>query len=423
MNLVELFRIAIKSLWIRKLRSFLATLGIVFGVAAVVSMVSINESTKRQALKQFEALGITNIRIKSIRPVVKEQKTQRRQWVIKYGITPEDVSHLCAIIPGVKQHSISRYMKKNVWVGDKKLELRVLGVTPSFFAVNKLKIARGRCINDVDIELLAQVCMLGSQVARQLFRSISPINQEVKIAHRYFKVVGVLQDRAFTGGAYGEGDINNYVFIPYSTCIKRYGKYKVTIEPGKMEGEEVYVDELVICINDVEDVIPASAVVKRYLQRTHPRRDYEVIVPLELLKQREHARRVFNLVMLAIASISLIVGGIGIMNIMLANVVERTREIGTRRALGATKKSILQQFLIESITLTLFGGIVGILVGILLTWGMTAIISAFLQFEFAIEPVAIVISFLIALAVGVIFGTYPAVKAANLSPLEALRME
>jgi putative ABC transport system permease protein len=419
---MELFGQAIKSLKIHKLRSLLATLGIVFGVAAVISMVSINESTKRQALKQFEALGISNIRVKSTKPLVKEKSSNREQWIIKYGITLEDVDHLRVVTPGTKDYAISRKMRKNVWSGTEKSELFVFGVIPSFRDLNNLALDEGRFIDDLDTELKSQVCVLGSEASRRLFRSLSPVGETIKIQHRYFKVVGVLNSRALADTS-AESDVNLQIYIPYTTCLQRYGKYNVLIEPGKFEGEEVYVDELVIAVNEPEDVIPAAAVVRGYFERTHPKGDFEIIVPLELLRQREQARKVFNLVMLVIASISLFVGGIGIMNIMLANVAERTKEIGTRRALGARRQDIRKQFLIESIALTLVGGFIGIFVGIGITAVMTKIISAFLPFEFTIEPTAIIISFVIATAVGITFGTYPAVRAAALSPLEALRTE
>ncbi len=421
MSLIELFRLAVRSLWLHKLRAFLATLGILFGVAAVISMVSINESTKRQALQQFEALGISNIRVKSAKPVAEQRQSGQRQWILKYGMTLDDVDHLVAVTPGLAGHSISKRMKKNVWREDRQAQLMVFGVTPSYLPLNNLIIAEGRFVGDIDMETAAQTCVLGARAAKELFRSRSPLGEGIKIEHRHFQVVGVLSDRA-TGGA-GEADVNAYIFIPYSACVDRYGKYTVVREPGRFEAEEVMVDELVLSVRTADDVIPAAQVVRGYLERTHPKSDYEVCVPLELLRQREQARRVFNLVMLVIASISLIVGGIGIMNIMLANVAERTKEIGTRRALGARRRDILQQFLIESVALTLIGGFIGIFVGIGITAVMTRIIAAFLPFEFTIEPYAIIVSFGIATVVGMASGTYPAARAAALSPLNALRAE
>ncbi|MDQ7780167.1 MAG: ABC transporter permease [Planctomycetota bacterium] len=422
MSLVELFRLAIRSLWIHKLRAFLATLGILFGVAAVISMVSINESTKRQALQQFEALGISNIRVKSTKPVQKERQAGGRQFVLKYGVLPEDVSHLCAVVPNLAGHCISRRMKKNIWYGDERSPITVLGVEPSYARLNNLRLRGGRFISDLDQEFAAQVCVLGGGASRDLFKSLNPVGSSIKIEHRHFDIVGALEDMS-EGSATAEAHFGSYVFIPYNACLERYGKYNIIREPGRMEGEEVYVDELVLALSAPESVMPAATVVRHYFERTHPSQDYEIVVPLELLRQREQARRVFNLVMLVIASISLLVGGIGIMNIMLANVAERTKEIGTRRALGARKRDILQQFLIESVTLTLIGGFMGIFVGVGITRIMVGIIAAFLPFEFAIEPFAIIISFAIATAVGVTFGTYPAARAAALPPLNALRAE
>jgi putative ABC transport system permease protein len=421
MSIVELFRLAVRSLWLHKLRAFLATLGILFGVAAVISMVSINESTKRQALQQFEALGISNIRVKSVKPAAEQRKSGQNQWILKYGLTSEDVAHLVAVTPGLARHGISKRMKKNVWKENRQAQLMIFGVSPSYSALNNLILAEGRFLSDVDMETAGQVCVLGARAAKNLFRSISPLGDSIKIEHRHFEVVGVLSDRA-TGGA-GETDVNSCVFIPYRACVDRYGKYTIVREPGRFEGEEVMVDELILSVRSADDVIPAAQVVRGYLERMHPKSDYEVCVPLELLRQREQARRVFNLVMLVIASISLIVGGIGIMNIMLANVAERTKEIGTRRALGARKRDILQQFLIESVALTLIGGFIGIFVGIGITAVMTSIIAAFLPFEFTIEPYALIVSFAIATLVGITFGTYPAARAASLSPLNALRAE
>jgi putative ABC transport system permease protein len=418
-SLLATLKVALRSIGAHRLRSFLTTLGIIFGVAAVISMMSINEAAKRETLEQIEALGTNNIRLRSVPPPAKERKQDERDtWMIRYGVTEQDGGHIAAICPQVSSLVPLRDIRKKVYAGDRRLDVKVLGTRPELAEVSDLRLGEGRFLAGRDLEASNRVCVVGAEAARRLFGRRGALGETVNVGHRYFEVVGVLEDRAVAGtGASVAGDVNNCIFIPYSTCLERFGRTTVSMEPGKFEGLKVDYDELIAVLEDVDEVEPAAAVIRRYFERTHPKRDVEVLVPLELIRQREETRRKFTLVMISIAAISLLVGGIGIMNIMLAGVTERTKEIGTRRALGARQGDILRQFLSEAVVLSAAGGVLGIGVGV----GLTFLVSGTFGWKFVITWVAVLVPLVVSTAVGLLSGTYPALKAARLDPIEALR--
>jgi putative ABC transport system permease protein len=419
MTLRETIALALRSVARHKLRTFLTTLGVVFGTASVISMVSINEAAKRETLRQIEALGTNNVRIKSVRPP-EEKRSERRDWALAYGVTRRDAEHVRAACPDLTTLVPLRDIRSKVFAGDRRLDVNVFGTDADFARAHGLKTREGRFLAALDAADHKRVCVLGAEARRKLFRGRRALGELVNVSRYYFQVVGVLEDRAVAGsGISAAADVNNCVFVPYSACMQRFGGFTVSREPGKVEAVRVEMDELIAVVRDVEAVVPAAAVIRRYFERAHPKRDAEVVVPLELIRQREDARRKFTLVMISIAAISLLVGGIGITNIMLANVVERTKEIGTRRALGARRRDIRRQFLTEAVLLSAVGGAVGIGAGI----GLTLLISSAFGWNFVITWLAVGASMAVSGAVGLLSGTYPAVKASRLDPIEALRAE
>jgi putative ABC transport system permease protein len=296
----------------------------------------------------------------------------------------------------------------------------VFGTTPEYFNIGNLRLKKGRFISDLDMKYANSICVLGADAKKELFGYKNPLGKKIKIGDKYFQVVGVLCGRKIAKiGAIQVRNINNDIYIPYSVFANKFGKTTFVFEAGRLEMIEVEVDELIINIKDPGAVLDTAGVIKSYLKKSHPKGDYEMVVPLELLKQHEKTQRIFNIVMISIALISLIVGGIGIMNIMLANVAERTKEIGTRRALGARRTDILKQFLIEAVVLSLVGGCIGIVTGIVGAYAIANLAG----WKMLITYYVVIAAFVISSLTGIIFGTYPAYKAARLNPIEALRME
>ena len=417
MSIRELFVLSLKSLFLHKLRSMLATLGIVFGVGAVISMASINKTARQQSLEQYDRMGIRNIRITSRKPAGKQSQQTGQGRVVQYGMEAGELERLAANIEGVTDRYIVRKMKHKTQYRDRFFDLDILATTRSFFTINGLRIKSGRTFTDDERLNSFPVCVLGSGAASRIFHNRNAVGKEIKVGNQYVRVVGVLAGTGYAGEAAGAQQ--NVILLPFSMAQNRYGKYNVIREKGRFEIRGVEVHEAALYVSDVAAVDRVAKAVRSYFEREHPSGDYEITVPLELRRQREKTIRIFNIVLLSIASISLLVGGIGIMNIMLANVAERTKEIGTRRALGAKQRDIALQFLMESLTLCLSGSIAGIGLGI----GLTYVITLFSDFPFGFEYMSMIAAILVSSLVGVLFGTYPALQAARMDPLEALRKE
>ncbi len=299
----------------------------------------------------------------------------------------------------------------------------ILGTTPQYLLVKNLAIVRGRFLTDADLRATANVAVLGAGAARQLFSYEDPIGQPLPIGDRAFRVVGVLdvQDPGTAStAAIGVKDFNNDIYVPITAARSLFGELQVIIRSGSEEYERTQLSEITLTVADETMVSPTANMARRILQQTHPQADdFEIQVPLELLRQAEREKRIWNLVLGSIAGISLLVGGIGIMNIMLATVTERTREIGIRRALGAKRRDIIVQFLIETIVLSTAGGLLGIVVGI----ALPMIVSKASEIETSLSLIAILMAFSFSVITGIVFGVYPARRAALLDPIEALRHE
>jgi putative ABC transport system permease protein len=391
-----------------KLRTMLTLLGMIFGVGAVISMLSIGKGGEQEALKLIDALGLRNVVVESVPPPEERLKEQREESL---GLTRRDLEVALQTLPQVTRHGALKEVRVHTLFSHTgRSDAEVLGITPSFFSMTNLTLASGRYFDDDDDRAYRQVCVVGAKAARDLFGTIDPLDRLLKVNHEWLRVIGVLADRPLAQQEFEGVELSspqNRVYVPLETALKRF-----RFRP--MEDE---LDSFLLEVDEQGSVRSAAATVERLLETRHRGvNDYKLIVPEALLEQHRQTQRIFDIVMSSIAGISLLVGGIGIMNIMLATVLERTREIGIRRAIGARRADIRRQFLIEALTISLVGGLLGILVGFALAGG----ISLYSGWPFAWSTAAPPIAVTVCAAVGLLFGLYPAVRASHLDPVEAL---
>ncbi len=424
---IETFLLGIGNLWLHKLRALLTALGIIFGVAAVICMLSISEGASADELRLINALGTRNIIITSVKPKHETQMSKSTKLMLEYGITRADRDLIAHTIPHVDSVVSLREISDSVYRHDKRFHCTVTGTTPEFFEVVNVSSSRGRLLSAEDLTDKKQTCVIGDEVRKSLFGFDDPIGQTVFVERHEdtqpYKVVGVLA-RVQTAGAPMRGveerDLNREVIIPLTTAEARYSDSTVRPVSGAWEVFKVELSGLYVAVDTLENVLTVAEMARRVFEHNHETVDYDVRVPLARLQLAEKKKRNSQLLLGFIAGISLLVGGIGIMNIMLATVTERTREIGIRRALGAKQRDIAVQFLVETVVLSMAGGVVGVLLGCL---GATGINRIAAWGEAIIQPWSVGISFGLCVAVGVLFGMYPAVSASKLDPIEALRHE
>jgi putative ABC transport system permease protein len=369
-NLLRTIQLALKSLMLHKLRSGLTMLGIVFGVFSVIAMLAIGEGASQQAQEQVLQLGATNIIVRSVKPPRETASAMNQNtFVLRYGLKRSDFDLLAKTIPTVLQAVPIRELMKPCRYLHREMNCRIVGCTPDYVDMNHLTLAQGRFISDKDRREKTNVAVLASEAAEQLFQYEDPLGKSVKIADRRYTIVGVTRSReasAAIGGSMSGQDYNKDIYIPLETMRVRMGDLDMDRRQGSFSAEEVELNQITLKISGTDQVMPTAGVIRESLKQNHKtENDYSVVVPQELLKQAEQIRVIFNVVLGSIAAISLIVGGIGIMNIMLATVTERTREIGIRRALGAKQRDITMQFLTETIVLSGSGGIIGVVLGLL----------------------------------------------------------
>ena len=436
------WQLGIKSLLLHPLRSLLTVLGIFIGVASVIWLLAIGEGISHKAQEQIEGLGANNVIVRSIKPPEDTSGAGGSSHALMpYGITRADLEQLTETIPSIKQVLPIRELRYRFGYLGRMIEGRLVGCTPDYAEVNKLHVARGRFLSDVDMREKSNNCVLAAGAVEQLFPYEDPIGRAIRVEKAFYVVVGVMQERSPTagiGGSLAAQEFNNDVYIPISTLWSRIGDLVITSRSGSHEGEIVELSQLTLRVDKIENVMQTAALVKQTLKRSHQDQDWGVTVPLELLEQAKTTRMMFIIFMGLIAAISLVVGGIGIMNIMLATVTERTREIGIRRALGAKRRDIIRQFLVETVALSVVGGLTGILGGLTCGPVMEAVRTAMEQaapdmiehlpevirtMSPIIVPWSIPLAFGISVTIGVIFGLYPAMRAAALDPIEALRHE
>jgi putative ABC transport system permease protein len=425
-SVVRAIRLGFKSLWLHRLRSLLTVLGIVFGVASVIAMLAIGEGASFEAQEQIKNLGSQNVILRSIKPPEEQKVTDRnsQSYVLQYGLTYRDVKRIQSTIPGVTVVVPGRVIRDYVWNISRRIDADIMGTVPWYPEMRNQRIAKGRFFNDGEMQERANVCVIGAEMVEILFPLETPIGRDVRVGSDYYRVIGVMEPRGKTVRSEETTDASKTsaaarMFVPLETTKTRYGEAIIKQRSGSTEAEIVQLHEVTVQVASREQVVDVANAIKEVLERNHKKKDYEIVVPLELLKRAERTKQIFNIVLGSIAAISLLVGGIGIMNIMLANVTERTREIGIRRALGARRGDIVQQFVIEAVMLSAAGGLLGVFLGIAIpngvTWfaGMRTIVTFW-------SPV---VAFTISALVGIVFGLYPAVRAADMDPVEALRHE
>ncbi|MBO5688458.1 MAG: ABC transporter permease [Lentisphaeria bacterium] len=418
----DIIELSLQNLRLHKTRSILTSLGVIFGVGSVIAMLSISEGAKRSALSQIEAMGIDKIIVYSKKPPVAggAVSTGRTSMVERYGLTLRDRKHLLDL-DNVERITALRDARKRVMKGQERLDLKLVGADRHFLADSASTLVQGRWFGSWDFQHPVNVCVIGSNVKRKLFRlgDKEVIGSNIRVETLVLKVIGVLEND--NGTNYPElGSPNDMILIPSSTSAALFGNYAYSTESGGVKVTLVDYDVLLVKVAELEHIGNTAKRIGNYLEKTHAKvKDWDLVVPLDLLKQREATQNIFTIVMSSIAGISLIVGGIGIMNIMLASVFERRKEIGTRRALGAQKSDILFQFLIETVVLTTSGGILGILLGV----GISQIITMYANMPTVYSWWSMAASLLISSLVGVIFGTYPAWQAAQQNPITVLRAE
>lgn len=418
-------KLGMKSLLLHKLRSGLTVLGIVFGVGAVISMLAVGEGSSRKAQRDIAGLGADNIIIRSVKPTDESANASGggRRSVLTYGLTYPDYERLLGTVPTIKKALPIREIRKQIRYLNRALDGRVVGTTADYADFNRLDVEKGRFLLPSDDYKFENFAVLASETAKVLFPFEEPRGKSIKIGTDYYTVVGVTRERASSagvGGSLAAQDFNKDVYIPLNTCRLRFGDKIIDNRPGSFSIEETQLSQVTLKLHDISEVRPSAPIIEAAVMPKHPKRDVAMTVPYDLLMQAQATARQFSIILGTIASISLLVGGIGIMNIMLATVTERTREIGIRRALGAKRRDITQQFLIETIVLSGVGGVLGVCIGI----GIPEILRYFASDQ---EPVvtaqSVALAFGISVGIGILFGLYPAQRAAMMDPIEALRHE
>jgi len=418
-------RLGMKSLLLHKLRSVLTMLGIIFGVCSVIAMLAIGEGASYSAQEEIKKLGSDNIILRSLKPAEDAKLAGLgRGGTLDYGLTYQDGARIQSTIPGVRRVLPVRIIRENALFGPNNVACQVLGTLPFYPEIVGLEVARGRFLTDTDERNIDNVCVLTVGLAQRLFPYQDPLEHSVKVDSFYYRVVGLVREqnlpeqRTQQGTMEGE-PLDNNLYVPLSVSRTRFGEVLIRRSASGFEAEKVELHQLTVQMRDAAAVESADPQIKTVLGRFHTRNDYEIVVPLQLLRQAEQTKRIFNIVLGSIAAISLLVGGIGIMNIMLATVTERTREIGIRRALGAKRRDITLQFLVETVVLSVGGGLIGVVLGVI----TPLIVSQLTDMKTIVTLWSVLLAFGISGAVGIVFGLYPAKAAAQLDPIEALRHE
>jgi len=434
MGIFDALRAGLTELLSHKMRSFLTMLGVIFGVAAVIAMVSISEGARFEAQEQIRLMGVNvfHIRRQSLTGDMLLIARRKSPQGLNYG-DARTLKEICAFVKRIVP--VCRVFG-DVEVPGEPLHARVYGTVPGYMEVAHFQVSHGRFVDDVDVNRRSRVCVIGSDVKHRLFRFVEPLGQYVKINNNNYKVIGVMEERVIpTGKAIvALRDMNQDVYIPVTVALEDfqiYSEQPIPLNTTSMRMlqrdmadrpplRERAITEISIEVGTAEETVAASEAVKRILDRRHQGvSDYEIVIPAELIKQSQQSQYIFNIVMGAIASISLLVGGIGIMNIMLATVTQRTREIGIRRAIGAKRTDVMMQFLVEAVIVTMMGGLLGIVLGV----RSADLVSTYAKWKTIVSINAVMLSFGVSVMVGILFGMFPAFKAAQTDPITALRYE
>ncbi len=448
--------IAVESIISNKLKSMLTALGIIFGVAAVIAMLAIGKGAKQEIMEQMKMVGVNNI---LINPIVADKTSstesgEKQQKKFSRGLNMLDVDAIRATLPSVKRISPEISFNSTAMMNGVKYTAKLVGVSNDYFHLYNLPLISGTFFNGYQEENGIQVCIIGANIRAKFFSKVDPIGQYIKFNGIWLKVIGVLQKTTVSLTGFEEKGVNVYndnIYIPIQTMLLRYqnralvntkmvseasssvmmfggpggggmARVIVSSSDASTEAETNYnqLDRIVVQVNETEQLNPTTEILSRMMTRRHTGvKDFEITVPELLLKQQQRTKDIFNIVLGAIASISLIVGGIGIMNIMFASVMERIKEIGTRMAIGAKKMDIVVQFLSEAVLISVSGGFIGIFFGVI----MAKLIEQIAGIMTIVSFFSIFISFGVSAAVGVIFGYSPAKRASEKDPIESLRYE
>lgn len=445
--------IAVESIVSNKLKSMLTALGIIFGVAAVIAMLAIGKGAKQEIMEQMKMVGVNNILINPIIPdkSSSDEEGEKQQKKFSRGLNMLDVEAIKETLPSVKRISPEISFNSTAVLNGVKYSAKLVGVSNDYFQLYNLPLVSGAFFNDYQEENGIQVCIIGANIRAKFFSKVEPIGQYIKFNGIWLKVIGVLQKTNVSLTGFEEKGVNVYndnIYIPVQTMLLRYqnrallntklaseassmqfnfggggmGRIVVSGSDASSDTETNYnqLDRIVVQVIETEQLNPTTEILSRMLNRRHTGvKDFEITVPELLLKQQQRTKDIFNIVLGAIASISLIVGGIGIMNIMFASVMERIKEIGTRMAIGAKKMDIVVQFLSEAVLISVTGGFIGIFFGVI----MAKLIEQIAGIMTVVSFFSVFIAFGVSAAVGVIFGYSPAKRASERDPIESLRYE
>lgn len=440
--------IAIESIMANQMRSILTALGIIFGVAAVITMLAIGKGAQQEILEQIKMVGVNNI---IVTPIIESDngengedsggESQKKKF--SPGLTLEDVEAIEQVIPTVHTASPEITLNSFVIKEGKRASAKLLGVSTSYFEIFNLPIEEGTFFNEYQEENGIPVCVIGANIKNKFFSKENPIGKYIKFDKVWLKVIGVLEKNDVSLTRFeniGVNVMNDNIYVPVKTMLLRYQNRAlvgtrikgstnvmfrgpmITAFGSANDSESNYnqLDRIIVQVNESSELSPSTDLMARLLLRRHEEvKDFEITVPELLLKQEQRTKDIFNIVLGAIASISLLVGGIGIMNIMFASVMERIKEIGTRLAIGAQKRDIVVQFLAEAVLISVIGGVIGVIIGITASW----LVNRFADIATIVSPISVIISFAVSASVGVIFGYSPAKRASERDPIESLRYE
>ena len=429
--------IAIEAIIAHKVKSFLTALGIIFGVAAVISMLAIGNGAQAEIMEQIKMVGVNNI---IIAPKMNADKSNENNnentnndnnTGFSPGLTLDDAKAISQIIPNIKAVCPIISYKYNTMRSGKSKAVNLQGTSNAYFDLFTINLESGKLFNDVQVKKGDAVCIIGNNIKTKFFNREDPVGKTIRCGGVWLTVVGVVEKQQFNTSsdeALSISSTDNKIFVPVKTMLMRY-RNRTIIREDKLiasggEGnasaskERHQIDKIIVQVNETEMLTPTSDIISRMLVRRHNRIvDFEISIPELLLKQQQRTKNIFNVVLGAIAGISLIVGGIGIMNIMLASVMERIREIGTRQAIGASRKDIVVQFLSESTLISISGGVLGIVLGI----ALAKIISSVFDIKTVVSFASVFIAFGVSVVIGITFGYLPAKNAAEKDPVESLR--
>lgn len=434
-RLLANFYIAFEAVLANKVRSLLTALGIIFGVAAVIAMLAIGTGAQQEIMEQIKLVGVNNIVIQPVVEQVEEQVDENSMLEMERakfspGLKLQDVEAIQATIPGIKKISPEIVFDTHIVKSGLRRSAKLVGVTPAYFDVLDFRLKEGRMFSEKNLVKGDAVCIIGRSVQSRFFPKENPIGKRIKSGNQWLEVIGVLEERVVSESSIsklGIRDFNMDVYIPVQTMLIRFRNRDLVTQSALMGSESGnsrsnyhQLDKLVVQVEESEMLTPTAEVLSKILERRHFNVvDFEITIPELLLKQQQRTQNIFNIVLGAIAGISLLVGGIGIMNIMLASVMERIKEIGLRLSLGAKKSDIVNQFLFEAVMISISGGIIGVILGVVLAH----MVSTFAEFPTVITMPSIILSFGVAATVGLVFGIMPAKRAASQDPITSLRYE